>query len=141
MGDPYKLKRFVNAQASAYESVLQELRRGHKQSHWIWYIFPQIKGLGRSPMAQTYAIGSIQEANAYLEHPMLGPRLQECTQLVLAVEGRSVEQIFPYPDHLKFRSCMTLFDQATTDRHLFRDALLKYFDGKPDQLTLELLKL
>ena len=140
MNDSCDLQRFVEAQAQVYASVLNELRVGRKRGHWMWYVFPQIKGLGGSAMAQRYAISSQEEAAAYSEHPILGSRLRECTQLVMAVERRSAEQIFDYPDNLKFRSCMTLFEQAATDNSLFQDALLKYFDGEPDQLTLEFLK-
>lgn len=139
MTDGINLERFLSAQAPTYDTVLAELRAGRKSSHWIWFIFPQIAGLGRSGMAQQFAIGSLDEAKAYLQHPTLGPRLRECTQLVLNVDGRSAEEIFGYPDHLKFRSCMTLFSTATTDNALFKSALLKYFHGQPDQLTLDLL--
>jgi uncharacterized protein (DUF1810 family) len=139
MTDAYNLQRFLDAQEGVYDIVLAELRAGRKSSHWIWFIFPQLTGLGRSGMAQTFAIGSLDEAKAYLQHPVLGPRLRACTQLVLDVKGRSAEEIFGYPDHLKFRSCMTLFLTATTDNTIFKDALLKYFDGKPDQLTLDIL--
>jgi uncharacterized protein (DUF1810 family) len=118
---------------------LPKLRIGRKSSHWIWFIFPQIAGLGHSAMAQQFAITSLDEAKAYLRHPVLGQRLRECTQLVLNVEGRSAEEIFSYPDNLKFRSCMTLFMTAATDNSIFKDALLKYFDGKPDQLTMNVL--
>ncbi|TKB68872.1 MAG: DUF1810 domain-containing protein [Nitrospira sp.] len=139
MNDAYNLHRFLTAQAPTYDTVLAELRAGRKSSHWIWFIFPQIAGLGRSEMAQQFAIGSLDEAKAYLQHSTLGPRLRACTQLVLDVNGRSAEEIFSYPDHLKFRSCMTLFLTAATDNTLFKDALLKYFDGKPDQMTLNIL--
>jgi uncharacterized protein (DUF1810 family) len=139
MTDAYNLHRFLDAQERVYDRVLDELRAGRKSSHWIWFIFPQIIGLGHSGMAQKFAIASLDEAKAYLQHPVLGPRLRECTQLVLDVEGRSAEEIFSYPDHLKFRSCLTLFLTAATDNTLFKAALLKYFDGKPDQLTLDLL--
>ena len=139
MIDAYNLQRFLDAQEGVYDAVLAELRAGRKSSHWIWFIFPQIAGLGHSAMAQQFAITSLDEAKAYLQHLVLGPRLQECTQLVLNVEGRSAEEIFGYPDYLKFRSCMTLFLAAATDNTLFRDALLTYFDGKPDQLTLDIL--
>jgi uncharacterized protein (DUF1810 family) len=139
MTNDYNLQRFLDAQDGVYGAVLDELRAGRKSSHWIWFIFPQISGLGRSGMAQTFAIASLEEAKAYLQHPVLGPRLRECTQLVFNVEGRSAEQIFGYPDHLKFRSCLTLFMTATTDNNVFKDALIKYFDGKPDKLTLDLL--
>ena len=139
MTDDYNLHRFLTAQAPTYDTVLAELRAGRKSSHWIWFIFPQIAGLGRSAMAQQFAITSLDEAKAYLQHLVLGPRLQECTQLVLNVEGRRADEIFPYPDNLKFRSCMTLFMAAATDNSLFKATLDKYFDGKPDQLTLDIL--
>ena len=139
MSDDYNLQRFLDAQERVYDTVLAELRAGRKSSHWIWFIFPQITGLGHSAMAQQLAIASLDEANAYLEHPVLGQRLRECTQLVLDVNGRSAEEIFGYPDHLKFRSCMTLFLTAATDDTIFNNALLKYFDGKPDQKTFDIL--
>lgn len=139
MTDDYNLHRFLDAQAPVYDTVLSELRAGRKSSHWIWFIFPQIAGLGRSGMAQQFAFGSLDEAKAYLQHPVLGQRLRECTQLVLDVNGRSAEEIFGYPDNLKFRSCMTLFLTAATDKTIFKDALFKYFDGKPDQVTLDIL--
>jgi uncharacterized protein (DUF1810 family) len=115
MSDTYNLHRFLDAQAPIYDTVLAELRAGRKSSHWIWFIFPQIAGLGRSSTAQQFAIGSLDEAKTYLQHPTLGPRLRACTQLVLDVNGRSAEEILGYPDYLKFRSCMTLFLTAATD--------------------------
>lgn len=139
MTDDYNLHRFLTAQEPVYNTVLAELRAGRKSSHWIWFIFPQIAGLGHSSMAQQFAITSLDEAKAYLQHLVLGPRLQECTQLVLNVEGRSAEETFGYPDYLKFRSCMTLFMAATPDNTLFKAALDKYFDGQPDQRTLDVL--
>ena len=139
MSDAYNLQRFLDAQEPVYDTVLDELQAGRKSSHWIWFIFPQIAGLGHSAMAQQFAIGSLDEAKAYLQHPVLGQRLRECTELVLDVSGRRVNEIFPYPDNLKFRSCMTLFSTATTDNAIFKDALLKYFDGKPDEQTLDIL--
>jgi len=139
MTDAYHLHRFLDAQERVYDTILNELRAGRKSSHWIWFIFPQIAGLGHSGMAQKFALASLDEAKAYLQHPTLGPRLRSCTQLVLDVNGRRAEEILPYPDNLKFRSCMTLFLTAATDNTLFKDALLKYFNGKPDQLTLDLL--
>ena len=139
MSDDYNLRRFLDAQVGVYDTVLAELRAGRKASHWIWFIFPQIAGLGHSEMAQQFAIASLDEAKAYLQHPVLGPRLRTCTQLVLDVNGRSAEEIFGYPDHLKFRSCMTLFLTAAPDHTIFKAALLKYFDGQPDQLTQDLL--
>lgn len=118
---------------------MAELRAGHKGSHWMWFVFPQIQGLGHSPTAQRFAISSLAEAEAYLRHPVLGPRLRECTQLVSAVEGRSIEEIFGHPDYLKFRSSMTLFAHATDEDQVFSDALRKYFGGEYDPLTLERL--
>ncbi|MFY4730278.1 DUF1810 domain-containing protein [Nitrospira sp. BLG_2] len=140
MTDIFNLQRFIEAQDPGYRSVLQELRAGHKRGHWMWYIFPQIQGLGESSMSQKYAISSQGEAKAYSEHPILGSRLRECTQLVMNVEGRTADQIFSYPDNLKFRSCMTLFERSATDSSIFRAALLKYFGGEPDQLTLKILE-
>ena len=139
MTDDYNLHRFLDAQDQVYETVLGELRTGKKSSHWMWFIFPQITGLGRSELAQTFAIASLDEVRAYLQHPVLGLRLRECTQLVINVEGRNAEEIFGYPDHLKFRSCLTLFMTATSDNKVFKDALLKYFDGKPDTVTPDIL--
>ena len=140
MSDTYNLQRFIDAQESIYEDVIQELKQGRKTSHWIWYIFPQIKGLGRSWTAQQFAISSLEEAKAYLNNSILGSRLTECTQLVLNIEDRNIRQIFGYPDNLKFRSSMTLFLHATKDNQIFKDALLKYFEGKADQLTLDILQ-
>jgi len=137
--DPYDLQRFVDSQNTCFESVCSELRDGRKTGHWIWFIFPQIKGLGNSPLARSFAVSSKEEAEAYLRHSILGPRLRECTHLVNLTEGRSIEQIFGYPDDLKFRSCMTLFAHATTDNKVFIDALQKYCEGKFDPLTLERL--
>lgn len=136
MGDPSNLQRFVDAQRSIYENVRRELRGGSKRSHWMWFIFPQFKGLGRSDTAQQYAISSREEAAAYLEHPILGSRLRECSQLVAAIDGRSIEDIFGYPDYLKFHSSMTLFAQVAADNEVFNDCLQKYFDGEPDSATL-----
>src|SRR6188474_2984892 len=115
MQDPYGLDRFVTAQDPVFEQVRAELRAGRKRTHWMWFVFPQMQGLGHSPMAQKYAIVSREEASAYLEHPVLGPRLRECTKLVNRVEGRTLNQIFGYPDDLKFRSSMSLFAGATAD--------------------------
>jgi uncharacterized protein (DUF1810 family) len=139
MGDIYRLQRFIEAQDKVYGQVLEELSAGEKSSHWMWYVFPQIKGLGRTAMSQKYAISCLQEAEAYLAHPVLGPRLRECTDWVVKVEGRSAERIFHYPDNLKFHSCMTLFMKATADNQVFKDALRKYFADKPDSLTLDIL--
>ncbi len=137
--DPHNLQRFVDAQQPVFEQVCAELRGGRKRSHWIWFIFPQMRGLGHSETAGFYGISSRQEAEAYLAHPVLGPRLRECTRLVTMVEGRSIDQILGYPDNLKFRSSMTLFALTGSDNQIFRDALQKCFDGKPDQRTLDLL--
>jgi uncharacterized protein (DUF1810 family) len=139
MTDVFYLQRFIDAQDRVYQTVLEELRVGDKRGHWMWYIFPQIQGLGGSAMSQEYAISSQDEAKAYSEHPILGARLRECTQLLMAVEDRTAEQIFSYPDSLKFRSSLTLFEHSATEPIIFRAALLKYFDGKPDQTTLDIL--
>jgi len=142
MSDPndrYDLRRFVDAQNSCFESVCSELQDGFKRGHWIWFIFPQIKGLGHSPTAQKFAISSREAAEAYLGHPILGPRLRECTRLVNLIEGRSISEIFGFPDDLKFRSCMTLFANVARDNQIFIDALEKYCGGKFDPLTLERL--
>ncbi len=139
MNDPYNLRRFVDAQEYVYKDVCSELRDGCKRGHWMWFIFPQIKGLGYSQMANKFAISSISEAEAYLKHAILGPRLRECTGLVVLVEGHSIDQILGYLDSMKFRSSMTLFAHATTDNGVFKDALQKYFGGEFDRLTLERL--
>lgn len=136
MDDPFDLQRFVDAQDAVIDEVRAELRAGEKTSHWMWFVFPQIAGLGHSAMARRYAIGSRAEAEAYLAHPVLGARLRECTQRVNAVEGRTIAQILGPPDDLKFRSSMTLFAQAAADNQLFLDALARYFGGEPDPLTL-----
>jgi uncharacterized protein (DUF1810 family) len=137
--DPYDLQRFVEAQSGVYEQVCRELEKGCKRSHWMWFIFPQLKGLGRSAMADRYGISSRGEAEAYLAHPLLGGRLRHCTGLVMGVEGRSVELIFGSPDDLKFRSSMTLFASVGCGGAIFSDALKKYFGGKPDLLTIDRL--
>jgi len=136
----FNLQRFIDAQEPLYEVVLSELSAGMKRSHWIWFIFPQIHGLGKSPAAQKYAITSRSEAAAYLEHETLGYRLRECTNLVLAVKHLKIEQILGHPDYLKFRSCMTLFDEVAEDNDIFLTSLRKFFNGKPDLATLEILK-
>ena len=137
--DPYALQRFVDAQRGIYAQAEQELRDGRKESHWMWYIFPQIKGLGQSAMAQKYAISSVAEATEYLNHPELGKKLRKCTELVTAINGRSIEDIFGYPDHLKFHSSMTLFAHATNDNQIFMDALGKYYRSEFDRQTIERL--
>jgi uncharacterized protein (DUF1810 family) len=138
--DPYDLERFVEAQSRVYDTVRAELRQGAKRSHWMWFIFPQIKGLGSSATAVHFAIASREEAAAYLKHPFLGQRLLECTRLVLGVKGRTCEQIFGEIDSLKFRSSMTLFAEVTLKERVFREALEKYFDGEADESTLEILE-
>ena len=135
--DHYNLSRFVAAQNPVFSEVCAELAAGHKQSHWMWFIFPQLRGLGTSPMAQRYAIGSLAEARAYLAHPLLGERLRTCTQLVNGVEDRTAQAIFGYPDYLKFRSSMTLFQAAAGQP--FSEALAKYFGSEGDPRTRELL--
>jgi uncharacterized protein (DUF1810 family) len=135
LNDPYALGRFVDAQERIYEQVCKELRAGEKRSHWMWFIFPQLQGLGRSSTAEQYAISGRAEAEAYLAHRVLGPRLRECTGLVNGLEGRSVDEIFGFPDHLKFRSCMTLFARVTSRDDIFAQALGKYFHGEGDPLT------
>lgn len=139
MSDPYDLARFVEAQARNYADALGELRRGRKTSHWMWYVFPQIAGLGSSAMAQTYAIGSLDEARAYLAHPLLGPRLRAVTEAILALQGLSAHAIFGSPDDLKLRSSLTLFAAADPQEALFPRALAKYFAGEGDPKTLERL--
>lgn len=134
--DPFDLRRFVEAQARVYATVVGELRDGRKHGHWIWFIFPQLSGLGRSPMAERYAIGSLQEARAYLGHDLLGPRLHECARLVNAVCGRSIEEIFGWPDCLKVCSSMTLFARAGTDSSDFVALLDKYYGGEEDPVTV-----
>jgi uncharacterized protein (DUF1810 family) len=137
--DPFDLQRFVDAQQRVYPTVLDELRAGRKRSHWIWFIFPQVAGLGSSPTAARYAIASLDEARAYLSHELLGPRLHECTQLVNAVQGRSIGEIFGSPDDLKVRSSMTLFAHAADDKQDFVQLLEQYYDGEQDPLTLRRL--
>ena len=137
MQDP--LERFVSAQAAVFPQVLVELRAGCKRTHWIWFIFPQMKGLGRSSQSDYYGIGSLEEAAAYARHPLLGPRLEQCAQLVNRVEGRTIREILGPPDDLKFRSAMTLFSRASPENPVFHEALEKYFNSQPDPLTLALL--
>ena len=137
--DPFDLQRFVAAQQPVYDQVLKELTAGQKRAHWMWFIFPQLKGLGQSPAAKFYGITSIKEASAYLGHPLLGPHLTECTELVNAVEGRTAHGIFGSPDDLKFRSCVTLFSAAAPSEKVFRHALDKYFQGLADERTAAML--
>jgi uncharacterized protein (DUF1810 family) len=139
MNDPFTLQRFVDAQAPVYAQVLAELRAGSKRSHWMWFIFPQIAGLGRSETARYFAISSREEAAAYLAHPTLGPRLRECCRLTTLVEGRSAREIFGTPDDMKFRSSLTLFAAVAPDDAIFTEALQKFFSGEADRLTLACL--
>ncbi len=141
MSDPFDLDRFLKAQAFNYDQALRELQAGRKTSHWMWYVFPQIAGLGSSFRAQRYAIGSLDEARAYLDHPILGERLRDCTGAVNALAGRSALQVFGSPDDMKFRSSMTLFGRTAPDEALFREALARYFVGEEDSRTLERLGL
>lgn len=144
MEDPFNLGRFVSAQAGFFEQVLVELREGEKRTHWIWFIFPQMMGLGRSPQANYFGIGSLEEAVAYLRHPILGARLGRCTRLVTLAEGRTIREILGEPDDMKYRSSMTLFAHAAAHADMdpgdFNDSLKKYFNGEADPLTVELLR-
>jgi uncharacterized protein (DUF1810 family) len=138
-GDPHDLNRFVQAQEGDYERALAEITSGRKRSHWMWYIFPQLDGLGSSPTARKYAIKSLTEAGAYLSHPILGPRLVACAEAALGVEGRSASEIFGFPDDMKLRSCATLFAQVSPAGSVFDRLLAKYFGGVRDDKTLQLL--
>jgi uncharacterized protein (DUF1810 family) len=138
--DPFDLQRFVDAQARVYAGVVDELRAGRKRSHWIWFIFPQIAGLGSSATSARYAISSLDEAQAFLRHDVLGPRLRECTRLVNAVQNRSLSEIFGSPDDMKVHSSMTLFARATDDNRDFVELLARYCDGQADPLTLQRLR-
>ena len=138
--DQFDLQRFVDAQNPVFDRVCEELRAARKQTHWMWFVFPQLAGLGSSTMAARHAISGKQEARAYLAHEILGPRLRQCTQLVNEVEGRSVHEIFGYPDDLKFHSSITLFAQTAHHEKLFADALQKYFAGKLDKCTIQILE-
>jgi len=140
VADPFNLERFVKAQADVFPQVVAELGAGEKRSHWIWFIFPQMKGLGHSSLAEFYGIGSIAEAQAYARHPLLGLRLAQCTRLVNQVEGRTIQEILGYPDDLKFRSSMTLFARAAEESAEFDAALKKYFNGESDPLTAAMLR-
>jgi len=139
MPDPYNLQRFVAAQQDVIEEAYVQLRAGRKTGHWMWFIFPQVQGLGYSVLAREFAIGDREEASAYLEHEVLGPRLKECSRLVNLVDGRSIQEIFGSPDDLKFRSSMTLFSHLTAENNVFLEALKKYFNGESDPATLERL--
>ena len=139
--DPFHLDRFIAAQSDCYSEALEELRAGEKRTHWMWFVFPQLQGLGSSPTALRYAIKNLAEAQSYLAHPILGARLLECSDAVNAVQGRSALQIFGTPDDLKFNSCMTLFELASDGgQRVFSQALEKYYAGKRDERTLELIK-
>jgi uncharacterized protein (DUF1810 family) len=140
--DPFDLRRFVDAQDRVYPTVLDELRGGRKRSHWIWFVFPQLRGLGRSQTALHYGISSLEEAQAYLAHDMLGPRLRDCSRLVAAIDGSSADDVFGWPDNLKVRSSMTLFARATDDPDVqadFQAVLDKFYNGEEDPATVELL--
>ena len=137
--DPYDLQRFVAAQEPVMDRVRAELRRGRKTSHWMWFVFPQVEGLGSSGTARRYALSGLDEARAYLAHPVLGPRLVECAELAAAVEHGSAAEVFGYPDDLKLRSSMTLFARAAPDTPVFAAVLDRYFDGAPDERTLDRL--
>jgi uncharacterized protein (DUF1810 family) len=141
MEDPYRLERFVYAQDQdgIYETAVSELRNGQKVNHWMWFVFPQVTGLGHSSMAKEFAISSIAEAQAYLRHPVLGPRLIECTKILIGIEGRSAIDILGTMDAMKLRSSMTLFMNAAPDEPAFRELLAKYFRGSPDEKTIALL--
>jgi len=138
--DPFDLRRFLEAQEDDYASILAEIRAGQKRSHWMWYIFPQIDGLAFSSMSKRFSIKSIEEARAFLKHPILGERLRECANAVLEIEGRTVAEIFGSPDDLKLRSCATLFEAASESGSVFERILEKYYDGQCDAKTLELLR-
>ena len=140
MSSRFDLDRFVQAQEPVLAQVREELRSGQKRSHWMWFVFPQLAGLGHSAMARRYAIASRAEAEAFIAHPVLGPRLLECTALVDAIEGRTVAQIFGSPDDLKFHSCMTLFAEAAPQQPAFRRTLERRFAGRPDAATIERLR-
>lgn len=137
--DPFDLGRFVTAQDGVYERALAELSSGRKRSHWIWFIFPQIDGLGHSPTARFYAIKSLEEAKAYLAHPLLGARLEQCAEAALDIDGRSVTEIFGYPDDVKLRSSMTLFAFISGAESVYEQVLEKFFSGHRDPLTLRLI--
>lgn len=139
MNDPHNLQRFVDAQDGIFEQVCAQLQVGRKTGHWMWFIFPQIQGLGHSDLARWFAIGSREEAKAYVEHQILGSRLRQCSRLVTLVDGRSSREIFGSPDDAKFRSSMTLFAHATPDNQVFMEALNKYCNGDFDRATLERL--
>lgn len=137
--DPFNLNRFVSAQQAIYQQALAELKKGQKRTHWMWFVFPQIDGLGHSPTTKYYAIKSLAEARHYLNHPVLGSRLLECSEAVLAIRGRSASEIFGYPDDLKLRSSMTLFAHVAEPDTVFAKVLEKYYDGEHDVRTRQLI--
>jgi uncharacterized protein (DUF1810 family) len=137
--DPYDLQRFVDAQANAYERALSEIKSGRKRSHWMWFVFPQVEGLAASSMSMRYAIRSVAEARAYLVHPLLGPRLLECAEAALAAQTSSALELFGSPDNMKLRSCATLFASVSSEGSVFSQLIDKYFDGKADERTLQLI--
>jgi uncharacterized protein (DUF1810 family) len=137
--DPFDLRRFVDAQARNYADAIAELTAGEKRSHWMWYVFPQYAGLGRSEMSERFAIGSLDEAKAYLRHPILGPRLVDCANAVLAVKGVTARDIFGSPDDMKLRSSATLFSRVAEPGSVFHRIVERYFDGEPDRRTLDLI--
>ena len=138
-GDPHNLQRFMSAQESVIDIVIQELKTGDKQTHWMWFVFPQIQGLGRSEIAKHYGISSTEEALAYLSHPVLGTRLKQCVGILADLSDRSAEQVFGSTDAMKFRSSMSLFALVSSGENIFEEVLRKYYDGSPDQKTLDIL--
>lgn len=139
MNDAYNLQRFVNAQQLVFQQVLTELEAGHKRSHWMWFVFPQIQGLGHSDMAQRYAISDLDEARAYLQHPLLGTRLEQCASIIVPQVGRTARQMFGSPDDMKLHSSMTLFAIAAPDRSVFQEVLDTFFEGERDAMTVRRL--
>lgn len=140
MEDPFHLQRFVDAQNSIYGNVVNELKSGEKRTCWMWFVFPQVFGLGRTSTAEKYSIKSLEEAKAYIMHPILGVRLQECTNLVINIDSKTASQIFGFPDDLKFRSSMTLFNYVAEDNKIFLYAINKFYAGKEDDLTIKILE-
>lgn len=138
--DPFNLNRFTKAQEGVYDRAMAELNAGYKRTHWMWFIFPQIDGLGHSSISRRYAIKSIEEARAYLKHPLLGARLSDCAEAVLGIEGRSAAEMFGFPDDLKLRSSMTLFAAVSRQGSVFDRVLEKFFKGQQDEKTLQLLE-
>lgn len=140
MNDHFFLQRFIDAQNSIYNNIINELKKGEKRTCWMWFVFPQVIGLGHTPTSEKYSIKSINEAKSYIEHPVLWYRLQECTKLVINIVGRTANQIFGSPDDLKFKSSMTLFNNVADDNKIFKDAIIKYYDGEEDHFTIEVLE-